>query len=191
MDKKRCWGNKDELAKIYHDTEWGVPEYDDQVLFEFLILEGAQAGLNWMTILKRRERYKLAFDNFDYKKISRYDQKKIDSLLQDTGIIRNKLKIHSAILNAQVFVDIQKEFGSFANYIWAFIDNKPIMNNFKDWKEIPAKTDISDKISKDLKKRGMKFVGSTIIYAYMQAIGMVNDHLVSCFRHKAIINETS
>ncbi len=191
MDKKRCWGSKDELAKAYHDVEWGVAVYDDQVLFEFLILEGAQAGLNWMTILKRREGYRRAFDNFDYKKIAKYNQKKIDDLLEDTGIIRNKLKVHSTILNANIFLGIQKEFDSFAKYIWGFVDNMPIMNNFQEWKDVPAKTEISDRISKDLKKRGMKFVGSTIIYAYMQAIGMVNDHLVSCFRHKEIVDSTS
>ena len=188
MEKKRCWGNKDELAMSYHDKEWGVPVYDDITLFEFLILEGAQAGLNWITILRRREGYRRAFDGFDFKKIAQYDQKKIDNLLQDEGIIRNRLKIQSTILNAKVFLDIQKEFGSFANYIWAFVDNKPIMNYCKDWTEIPAKTAMSDKISKDLKKRGMKFVGSTIIYAFMQAVGLVNDHLVSCFRHKEIID---
>ena len=188
MDKKRCWGSKDELAKAYHDVEWGVAVYDDQVLFEFLILEGAQAGLNWITILRRREGYRRAFDKFDYKKIAKYNQKKIDELLEDTGIIRNKLKVHSTVLNASIFLEIQKEFGSFAKYIWAFVDDKPIMNRFQEWKEVPAKTQISDRISKDLKKRGMKFVGSTIIYAYMQAIGMVNDHLVTCFRHKEIVD---
>jgi len=188
MDKKRCWGSKDDLARAYHDDEWGTPVHDDRVLFEFLILEGAQAGLNWMTILRRREGYRRAFDDFDYTKIVKYNQKKIDELLQDTGIIRNRLKIHSTILNAKIFLEIQKEFGSFDSYIWAFVDNKPIMNNFSEWKEAPSKTEISDSISKDLKKRGMKFVGSTIIYAYMQAVGMVNDHLVTCFRHKEIVD---
>ena len=140
-----------------------------------------------MTILRRREGYQRAFANFDYKKISEYDQKKIEELLQDEGIIRNRLKIQSAILNAQVFIEIQKEFGSFDKYLWNFINNKPILNKFKEWKEVPAKTEISDMISKDLKKRGMKFVGSTIIYAYMQAVGMVNDHLTTCFRHKEVV----
>jgi DNA-3-methyladenine glycosylase I len=187
MDKIRCWGSKDDLARKYHDTEWCVPVYDDKVLFEFLILEGAQAGLNWMTILRRREGYRHAFDGFDYKIIAKYDQKKINELLQDEGIIRNRLKIQSTILNAQIFIEIQKEYGSFNKYLWNFVDNKPIMNRFKEWKDVPATTEISDKISKDLKKRGMKFVGSTIIYAYMQAVGMVNDHLTSCFRHKEIV----
>ncbi|MCE7743112.1 MAG: DNA-3-methyladenine glycosylase I [Candidatus Heimdallarchaeota archaeon] len=191
MDKNRCWGSKDDLARAYHDEEWGVQVHDDRVLFEFLILEGAQAGLNWMTILRRREGYKFVFDNFDYKIIAEYDQKKIDKLIQDARIIRNRLKIQSTILNAKAFLEIQEEFGSFDKYLWDFIDNKPIMNNFTDWKEVPAKTELSDIISKDLKKRGMKFVGSTIMYAYMQAVGMVNDHLVTCFRHKEITHDTS
>lgn len=189
MNKARCWGDKNELSRNYHDNEWGVPVHDDRVLFEFLILEGAQAGLNWMTILRRREGYRRCFDNFDYKKIAEYDQKKIDLLLRDAGIIRNKLKVESTILNAKIFLDIQKEFGSFDKYIWNFINNKPIMNKSETWKDVPAKTETSDKISKDLKKRGMKFVGSTIIYAFMQAIGMVNDHHVSCFRYQEIIDE--
>jgi len=186
MDAKRCWGDKDDLSRDYHDNEWGTPVYDDTTLFEFIILEGAQAGLNWMTILRRREGYRKAFDGFDFNKIAKYDGKDIERLLQDEGIIRNKLKVNSAILNAQVFLKIREEFGSFSNYIWGFVDNKPINNNVKSWKEVPATTEISDKISKDLKKRGMKFVGSTIIYAFMQAVGMVNDHLVDCFKHKEI-----
>ncbi len=186
MDAKRCWGDKDDLSRDYHDNEWGTPVYDDTTLFEFIILEGAQAGLNWMTILKRREGYRRAFDGFDFDKIAKYDDKDVERLLQDEGIIRNKLKINSTILNAQVFLRIREEFGSFSNYIWGFVDNKPINNNVRSWKEVPATTEISDKISKDLKKRGMKFVGSTIIYAFMQAIGMVNDHLVDCFKHKEI-----
>jgi len=187
MDVKRCWGSKDDLARDYHDDDWGTPVYDEKVLFEFIILEGAQAGLNWMTILRRREGYRRAFDGFDFNKIAKYDEKKVESLLQDEGIIRNKLKVNSAILNAKVFLEIRKEFGSFSDYIWGFVDNKPINNKFKSWKEVPATTEISDNISKDLKKRGMKFVGSTIIYAFMQAVGMVNDHLVDCFRYKEIV----
>ena len=188
MEKIRCWGEKDELSEKYHDTEWGVPVHDDVVLFEFLILEGAQAGLNWITILRRREGYRQAFDNFDFRKIAKYDQKKVDQLLQDSRIIRNRLKIEATIINAKIFLEIQKEFESFDKYIWGFVDNKPIKNSFKNWTEVPDKTEISDKISKDLKKRGMKFVGSTIIYSFMQAVGMVNDHFVSCFRYQEIAN---
>jgi len=186
MEAKRCWGDKDDLSRDYHDNEWGTPVYDDTILFEFIILEGAQAGLNWMTILRRREGYRKAFNGFDFNKIAKYNEKDVERLLQDEGIIRNKLKINSTILNAQVFLRIREEFGTFSNYIWEFVDNKPINNNVKSWKEVPATTEISDKISKDLKKRGMKFVGSTIIYAFMQAVGMVNDHLVDCFKHKEI-----
>jgi DNA-3-methyladenine glycosylase I len=183
---KRCWGDKDDLARAYHDEEWGVPVHDDRVLFEFLILEGAQAGLNWMTILRRREGYRRAFDGFDYNKIAKYDDKKVGTLLKDKGIIRNKLKVTATIQNAKVFLEIRKEFGSFDKYIWDFVDNKPINSNPKTWKDVHATTEISDMISKDLKKRGMKFVGSTIMYAFMQAVGMVNDHLVDCFRHKEV-----
>jgi DNA-3-methyladenine glycosylase I len=185
--KKRCWGEKDDLARAYHDDEWGVPVHDDQVLFEFIILEGAQAGLNWMTILRRREGYRRAFDGFDFNKISKYNQKDVERLLKDEGIIRNKLKVAAAIQNAKVFLEIREEFGTFDKYLWAFVDNKPINNNPKTWKDVYPTTEISDKLSKDLKKRGMKFVGSTIIYAFMQAVGMVNDHLVDCFRHKEIV----
>ena len=186
MDAKRCWGDKDDLSRDYHDNEWGTPVYDDTTLFEFIILEGAQAGLNWMTILRRREGYRKAFDGFDFNKIAKYNEKDVERLLLDERIIRNKLKVNSAILNAQVFLKIQEEYGSFSKYIWGFVDNKPINNNVKSWKEVQATTEISDRISKNLKKRGMKFVGSTIIYAFMQAIGMVNDHLVDCFKHKEI-----
>lgn len=186
MKAKRCWGDKDDLSRDYHDNEWGTPVYDDTTLFEFIILEGAQAGLNWMTILRRREGYRKAFNGFDFNKIAKYTEKDVERLLQDEGIIRNKLKVNSTILNAQVFLKIQEEYGTFSNYIWGFVDNKPINNRVKSWKEVPATTEISDKISKDLKKRGMKFVGSTIIYAFMQAVGMVNDHLVDCFKHKEI-----
>ena len=190
MDAKRCWGDKDDLSRDYHDNEWGTPVYDDKVLFEFLILEGAQAGLNWMTILKRREGYRNAFDGFDFNKIAKYTDKDKERLLQDEGIIRNKLKVNSAILNAQIYLLIRKEFGSFSKYIWDFIDNKPINNKVESWKEVTATTEISDTISKDLKKRGMKFVGSTIIYAFMQAVGMVNDHHVDCFKYKEIITNS-
>jgi len=182
MDKKRCdWSTKDPLYIEYHDTEWGTPVYDDDKLFEFLILETFQAGLSWITVLRKRENFRMAFDNFDYKKIVTYDEKKFDELMNNAGIIRNKLKIKATISNAQAFMEIQKEFGSFSEYIWGFVNHKPINNKWKSMKEIPATTEISDKLSKDLKKRGFKFVGSTVIYAHMQATGMVNDHIMSCF----------
>ncbi|MBE7628594.1 DNA-3-methyladenine glycosylase I [Tenacibaculum piscium] len=182
--KKRClWVGNNPLYIKYHDTEWGVPVYDDAVLFEFLLLESFQAGLNWITILKKRENFRSAFDNFDYTKIANYDEYKYDELLQNVGIVRHKLKIKSAILNAKLFMEVQKEFGSFSAYIWSFVAGKPIKNNFKNSAEVPASTALSDTISKDLKKRGFKFVGATIIYAYMQAIGMVNDHTTSCFKY--------
>ena len=185
MDKKRCeWlDESNELYVKYHDDEWGVPVHNDKKLFEFLTLEGAQAGLSWITVLKKRENYRVAFDGFDYKKISKYNEQKITSLLENPGIIRNKLKVRSTIKNAIVFIEIQKEFGSFNNYIWGFVDNKPIKNNYKRLSEIPATTSLSDLISKDLKKRGMSFVGSTIVYAFMQAVGIVNDHQTDCFRY--------
>lgn len=183
--KSRCvWVTDDPLYIDYHDKEWGVPVWDDRLLFEFLILEGAQAGLSWLTILKRRDSYRSAFDNFNAKKIARYDARKIQSLLKDSGIIRNRLKIQATITNAQAFLKIQKEFSSFADYIWQFVKGKPINNQLLKHKEIPTRTVISDAMSKDLKKRGFKFVGSTICYAFMQAVGMVNDHAVSCFRYK-------
>ena len=183
---KRCDWAKNDLAIQYHDTEWGVPQHDDRKLFEFLILEGAQAGLSWDTILRKRENYRAAFDNFDANKIAVYDEQKQAELLQNEGIIRNRLKIKSAIQNANAFMQIQKEFGSFDKYIWNFGGGKPIVNKRKDSTEVPAKTEISDAISKDLKKRGFNFVGSTIMYAFMQACGLVNDHLVSCFRYDEI-----
>lgn len=185
-NKKRCqWiGLKNPLYLKYHDEEWGAPVHDDKKLFAKLILDGAQAGLSWFTILKKRENYRKAFDNWDYRKIAKYGDKKINELLKNEGIVRNRLKIESAIKNAKVFIEIQKEFGSFDKYIWGFVDNKTIQNKFKKVSEIPARTELSDTISKDLKKRGMNFVGPTIIYAYMQAIGIVNDHTVDCFRHK-------
>jgi len=183
--KQRCfWVTDSDLYKKYHDEEWGIPVYDDKELFEFLILETFQAGLSWITILNKRENFRNAFDNFDYKKIAIYSEKKYESLLQDAGIIRNKLKIRSAIANAQLFMEIQKEFGSFSKFIWSYVNNKPIINHFKTREEIPATTELSDKISKDLKKRGFKFVGSTVIYAYMQAIGMVNDHTTNCYKYQ-------
>jgi len=187
MTKHRCgWCLGDPIYEAYHDTEWGVPVKDDATLFEFLILETFQAGLSWITILRKRENFRKAFDNFDYKKIVNYNQKKIDSLLEDAGIIRNKLKIKATISNAQAFIDIQKEFGSFSHYIWAFTNGKPIKNKVKNYKEAPPTTALSDTISKDLKKRGFKFVGSTVIYAHMQATGMVNDHEVNCFRYEEV-----
>jgi DNA-3-methyladenine glycosylase I len=181
---KRCSWPTNELAIAYHDEEWGTPLHDDQRLFEFLILEGAQAGLSWDTILRKRENYRAAFDGFDVNKVARYSDKKIHELLQNEGIIRNRLKIASAISNANAFLKVQDEFGAFDKYIWAFVDGKPIVNRIKEASQIPAKTEVSDKLSKDLKKRGFNFVGSTIMYAFMQATGMVNDHLVSCFRYK-------
>ena len=180
----RCPWAKNELSIPYHDAEWGVPLHEDRGLFEFLILEGAQAGLSWDTILRKRDNYRAAFDNFDPAKVARYDDKKVAKLLNDEGIIRNRLKIASAIANAQAFLKIQDEFGSFDSYIWGFIDGKPIVNRTD---EIPAKTAVSDAISKDLRKRGFNFVGSTIMYAFMQATGMANDHLTCCFRHTQLI----
>jgi DNA-3-methyladenine glycosylase I len=182
---KRCdWAGNDELYIRYHDSEWGVPVYDDRHLFEMLTLEGAQAGLSWITILRKRENYKEAFDNFNVEKISRYNELKIQELLENKGIVRNKLKINSVITNAKLFIKIQEEFGSFSKYIWSFVNEKPIQNKWKKISEVPAKTDLSDKISKELQKRGFKFVGSTIIYSYLQAIGVVNDHLVDCICYK-------
>lgn len=181
---QRCGWAKNELAIEYHDTEWGVPLHDDRMLFEFLILEGAQAGLSWDTILAKRENYRKAFDNFDPERVARYSDTKISKLLQNEGIIRNRLKIASAVSNAKAFLKVQKEFGSFDNYIWNFVDGKPIVNKWKEISQVPAKTEVSDAISMNMKKRGFNFVGSTIMYAHMQATGIVNDHLVSCFRHK-------
>ncbi len=187
MIKNRCsWCGSDPLYVEYHDSEWGVPVYDDDKLFEFLILETFQAGLSWITVLRKRENFRKAFDNFDYKKIANYDESKYDELLQDAGIIRNKLKIKATISNAQNFMEIQKEFGSFSKYIWAFTNGKPIKNKLKNLSEAPATTELSDKLSKDLKKRGFKFVGSTVIYAHMQATGMVNDHMTDCFRYDEV-----
>ena len=183
---KRCEWAGNELAIEYHDEEWGVPLHDDRRLFEFLILEGAQAGLSWDTILAKRENYRKAFDNFDAKKIAKYGDKKFDELMENAGIVRNRLKIKSAIQNANAYLNVVKEFGSFDKYIWSFVGGKPIENKFTKLGDIPAKTDLSDAMSKDLKKRGFNFVGSTICYAFMQATGMVNDHVKSCFRYKEI-----
>lgn len=183
-DIQRCaWAGSDPLYIKYHDEEWGVPVHDDRKLFEMLILEGAQAGLSWITILRKRENYRKAFNNFDAKKISKYDAAKIKQLLLNEEIIRNKLKIGAAVINAKCFLEVQKEFGSFDKYIRQFVNGKQIKNNWKSLKEIPAKTKESDTLSKDLKKRGFKFVGSTICYAFMQAVGMVNDHTKDCFRY--------
>ena len=190
-NKQTCsWPKGDPLLTKYHDTEWGVPLHNDKKLFEFLILEGFQAGLSWLTILRKRKNFRKAFDKFDFNKVATYDQLKINSLLQDSGIIRNKLKIESAIINAKAFIEVRKEFKTFNKYIWKFTGGKPIHNRFDSLKEIPAKTELSDLISNDLKKRGFKFVGSTIVYAHMQATGMVNDHIKSCFRYKEIIEKS-
>ena len=187
MNKQRCpWCGNDPLYMEYHDTEWGVPIYDDNKLFEFLILETFQAGLSWITILRKRENFRKAFDNFDYKKIATYNEAKFDELIQDAGIVRNKLKIKATISNAIAFMEIQNEFGSFSNYIWGFTNQKPIKNNWRNLNEVPAITELSDLLSKDLKKRGFKFVGSTVIYAHMQATGMVNDHIKDCFRYNEV-----
>lgn len=178
---KRCeWVTNDPLYIKYHDEEWGKPVYDDKTLFEFLLLETFQAGLSWITILKKREHFRKAFDGFDYNNIAAYTDKKYDELLNDRSIIRNRLKIKAAITNAQAFIKIQEEFGSFSKFIWAYVDGKPVVNNFGSAAEVPATTPLSDRISKDLKKRGFKFVGSTIVYAHMQATGMVNDHILGC-----------
>lgn len=179
---KRCEWAHEEPNLSYHDKEWGRPQHDDQKLFEFLILEGAQAGLSWITILKRREGYRRAFSNFNAKKVAKFNEKKISLLLKDESIIRNKLKINSAINNAKQFLKVQKEFGTFDKYLWSFVDHKPIKNKFKKLADLPPSTIISEKLSQDLKKRGFSFVGPTICYALMQAIGMVNDHTVGCFR---------
>ena len=183
----RCsWCGSDPLYVAYHDEEWGVPVYDDQTLFEFLILEGAQAGLSWSTILNKREGYRRAFDRFDVEKVARYDGVKISTLLNDPGIVRNQLKVGSAVTNAQAFLKIRDEWGDFSDYIWSFVDGRPIQNSWRSLSEIPAKTPIAEALSKDLKKRGFRFVGPTIVYAHMQATGMVNDHLVDCFRYAEI-----
>ncbi len=187
MHKTRCeWVGNDPLMISYHDTEWGVPTYNDKALFEFLILEGAQAGLSWTTILRKRENYRKAFDNFNVNKIAQYDSKKISSLLSNEGIIRNKLKIAATIQNAKAFLNVQKEFGTFDKYIWQFVGSKPIKSTFKKLSDYPARTKEAETMSKDLLKRGFKFVGPTICYAFMQAVGIVNDHQVQCFRYNEV-----
>ncbi len=180
---RRCAWPSNEISILYHDREWGVPQHDDRVLFEFLILEGAQAGLSWDTILQKRENYRAAFDGFDARKIARYDRRKAQRLLRNEGIVRNRLKVASAIRNAKAFLAVQKEFGSFDPYIWQFVGGTPLLNKRRLGRKIPARTSQSDAMSKDLKKRGFNFVGSTICYAFMQATGMVNDHVVECFRY--------
>ena len=183
----RCeWGNYNTLMKQYHDKEWGVPNHDDGSLFEFLLLEGVQAGLSWNTILQKRENYRKAFDNFDYNKIVQYKEQKIESLMINSGIIRNRLKINAVISNAKAFIDVQKEFSSFDKYIWQFVDYNPIIHTFKVLTELPSTTKESEIMSKDLKKRGFKFIGPTICYAFMQAVGMTNDHIIECFRYDEI-----
>ena len=193
--KKRCswavgnWKKIDPPMVAYHDTEWGVPLHDDRKLFEFLVLEGAQAGLSWMTVLKKRENYRKAFEGFDPQKVARYNKAKIRKLLGDAGIIRNRLKIESAVVNAKAYLKVQEEFGSFAAYSWRFVDGDPIVNRWKTLKQMPATSPISDAFSKDLKQRGFRFVGPTIIYAHMQAVGMVNDHTTDCFRYRELIRK--
>lgn len=187
MSKQRCaWVTEDPLYIQYHDQEWGVPVYDDRLLFEFLILEGAQAGLSWLTILKRRENYQKCFDHFDAKKIIQYDADDVATLLANPGIIRNRLKIQSVLNNAKLFLDVQREFGSFSEYLWQFVEGKPMVNAWVKHSQVPAHTQQSDMMSKDLKRRGFKFVGTTICYAFMQAVGMVNDHLTCCFRYEEV-----
>lgn len=182
MEIIRCgWCEKDDLYRNYHDNEWGKPVYDDETIFEFLVLESFQAGLSWYTILSKRENFRKAFDDFNYKKIAKYNAEKVEELMNDTSIIRNRLKINATINNAQKFMEVQKEFGTFSKYIWSFVNGKPIVNSPVELKDVPATTEISNALAKDLKKRGFKFMGSTVVYAHMQATGMVNDHLVDCY----------
>lgn len=180
MKKERCPWAKGEKDIQYHDTEWGIPSHDDNYIFEMLILEGFQAGLSWNTILKKRENFREAFDNFDYKKIAAYNEEKLEKLMENEGIVRNRLKVYSSRTNALSFIEVRKEFGSFSNYIWNFTDNRQIVNKWKKLSEVPVSTELSDKISKDLKKRGFKFVGTTIVYSFLQAIGVIDDHLINC-----------
>lgn len=183
----RCqWAGDDPLYVDYHDLEWGVPCYNDPKLFEFLILEGAQAGLSWITILRKRENYQRLFDEFDVEKVARYNSRKIESLLKNPGIVRNRLKVASAVENAKGFIQVQEEYGSFSDYLWGFVEGAPIQNRWRSLADVPASTPESDALSKDLKRRGFKFVGTTICYAYMQAMGLVNDHTVDCFRHREL-----
>jgi len=183
---KCSWCEKEDIYINYHDKEWGVPIFNDQKQFEFIILESAQAGLSWLTILKRRENYRNAYDNFDPEKVAQYDSEKLEELMNNAGIIRNRKKIEASINNAQRFLEIQQEFSSFSNYIWSFVNNEPIINKFASISEVPATTELSDTISKDLKKRGFKFMGSTIVYAHLQAVGIINDHITSCFRYEEV-----
>ena len=185
-ERKRCWGDGDELMAAYHDLEWGVPLHDDAKIFEFLVLEGMQAGLSWRLVLNKRENFRKAFHSFDPARVARYGERDLKRLLADAGIIRNRLKIQGAINNARRFLEVQKEFGTFDRYIWGFVDEKPIRNRLRSFRDMPARTPLSDLISGDLKGRGFKFVGSTVIYAHMQATGMVNDHLVRCYRYAEI-----
>lgn len=186
-ERIRCgWAGSDPIYVGYHDREWGVPVRDDQRLFEFLVLEGAQAGLSWITILRKRDAYRAAFDDFDPEKVARYDARRIAKLLKNDGIVRNRAKLESAVRNARAFLAVQDEFGSFSKYQWGFVDNEPVVNRWPSLKQIPPRTPLSDALSKDLKQRGFSFVGSTIVYAHMQAVGMVNDHLVSCFRYDQV-----
>ena len=190
MEKQRCfWVTTDKIYIDYHDNEWGKPVFDDETLFEFVILESFQAGLSWLTILKRRENFRKAFDYFDVKKVANYTEDKIEELVQNEGIIRHRGKINAAVSNAKLFIEIQKEYGSFSNFIWGYVNHQPIINHWKSREEVPATTPLSDQIAKDFKKRGFKFFGSTIIYAYMQSIGMVNDHTTNCFCYASITNQ--
>jgi DNA-3-methyladenine glycosylase I len=190
MTKRCAWAGTDPLMIAYHDAEWGVPVRDDLRLFEFLVLESAQAGLSWMTVLRKRENYRRAFSGFDPRKIARYDARKVERLMNDAGIIRNRMKIEATINNARAFLRVQKEFGSFTDYSWAFVDGRPVVNRWRRMKQVPATTPVSDAFSRDLKQRGFKFLGSTVVYAHMQAVGMVNDHTVDCFRHHAVSGRT-
>jgi DNA-3-methyladenine glycosylase I len=190
MDKStRCFGNKDPLMAEYHDTEWGVPLHDDKELFGLIILEGAQAGLSWRTVLHRREAYRKAYVGFDPEKVAGFASDRLEDIRLNSGIIKNKLKIASAVKNAKGFLDVQREYGSFDKYLWGYVDFDPVMNAYSSWKEVPVETDLSNQISSDLKKRGFTFIGPTIMYAYMQSVGMVNDHLTSCFRYQEIVDE--
>lgn len=186
MDNRCNWNTEDEMYLAYHDEEWGVPVHDDRLLFEFLILEGAQAGLSWLTILRKRAEYKKAYDNFEIETVANYTKSDVERLLSNSGIVRNKLKVRSSITNAKAVLEIQREFGSFSNYLWNFVDGKTVDNHLSSISDMPITSDISDKMSKDMKRRGFKFVGSTIIYSFMQAVGMVNDHVTTCFRYEEV-----
>jgi len=190
-ERKRCWGDGDELMSAYHDLEWGVPLHDDAKIFEFLILEGMQAGLSWRTVLYKRENFRRAFHGFDATRVARYGERDLKRLLADAGIIRNRLKIKGAINNARRFLEVRKEFGTFDRYVWGFVDGKPVRNRLRSFKDMPARTPLSDQISGDLKARGFQFVGSTVIYAHLQATGLVNDHLVHCYRFAEINRDSS